>query len=284
MVQAALNASPPFGHLLRAWRSARRLSQLELALDAAVSQRHLSFLESGRARPSRDMVLALSDALDVPLRERNTLLAAAGFAPCFPQRALADDGMVAVRGALTRMLEHHEPYPAVVIDRAYDLLMANRAFDALVGLFGETDAVWQACCPDGPRNLLRLTFAESGARPFIRNFEVIAPVMIARSLREAAIRGGPLPAVLQMLRDDPAIPAHWHTPPPDFEPPPVLPLVLGQGEMEVRLFTLIATFGTPADITTDEIRVESFFPADPATEEFLRGLARPPGSGSDPDA
>jgi transcriptional regulator with XRE-family HTH domain len=276
MVKTARISPPPFGHLLRAWRSTRRLSQLELALDAAVSQRHLSFLESGRSRPSREMVLALSDALDVPLRERNTLLTAAGFAPCFPERALADDGMTAVRGALTRMLDHHEPFPAVVIDRTYDLLMANRAFEALVGLFGDPDTVWQACCPDGPRNLLRLTFDPAGARPFIRNFESIAPVMIARSLREAAVRGGPLPAALEALRSDPEIPAHWYTPAPDYEPPPVLPLVLGRGEVELRLFTLIATFGTPADVTTDEIRVESFFPADPATERFLRGLAEQP--------
>ncbi|MCP5202177.1 MAG: helix-turn-helix transcriptional regulator [Gammaproteobacteria bacterium] len=267
-------ASPPsFGHLLRAWRGTRRRSQLELALDAAVSQRHLSFLESGRARPSREMVLALSEALDVPLRERNTLLTAAGFAPCFPQRALDAGGMEAAHAALTRILDHHDPFPAVVIDRNYDLLMANRAFDGLVGLFGDADAVWQACCPDGPRNLLRLTFAANGARPYIRNFEVIAPALIARSLREAAVRGGPVPAVLEALRDDPTIPGNWYTPPPDYAPLPVLPLVLGQSDVEISLFSLIATFGTPADVTTDEIRVESFFPADPASERYLRSLA-----------
>lgn len=271
MAQAA--SPPPFAGLLRSWRQARRLSQLELALEAAVSQRHLSFLESGRARPSRAMVMALAAALDVPLRERNTLLHAAGFSPGFPQRALADADMRAVHDALVRMLECHEPYPAVVIDRDYDLRLANRAFERLVGLLGDADALWTACCPDGRRNLLRLTFDPRGVRPFIRNFDELAPVVIARSLREARVRGGHLPPALAALRDDPTLPRHWLEPPPDFGPPPVVPLVLGQGDAECRLFTMIATFGTPADVTTDELRVESFFPADADSQALLRALA-----------
>lgn len=263
-----------FGALLRHWRTARKLSQLELALESTVSQRHLSFLESGRARPSQQMVLQLAEVLEVPLRERNTLLTAAGFAPFYRQRGLSEQDMAPVHNALTRTLAHHEPYPAVVIDREYDVLLANRAFTALITLFGEPAEVWAACCPDGPPNLLRLTFHAAGARPFIRNFDDVGPFMIQRVYRElAAMQNNKAFAFITSLRNDTSIPAHWLHASSNATPPPVLPLVLGRDGLELRLFSMISTFGTPHDITTDEIRVETFFPEDSASEALLKHLA-----------
>jgi transcriptional regulator with XRE-family HTH domain len=263
-----------FGALLKRWRAARKLSQLDLSLQSDVSQRHLSFLESGRARPSQHMVMQLAEALDVPLRERNTLLQAAGFAPFYRQRGLSDADMAPVQDALTRMLEHHDPYPAVVFDRDFNILMENQAFGGLLDLFGDRTAVWQACCPDGVPNLLRLTFHPLGARPYILNFDEVGAVMLGRAYRETLAQGSDaIRAFIAELRRDPAIPAHWHAGDPGIVPPPVLPLVLGRGGIELRLFTMVSTFGTPHDITTDEIRVELFFPGDPGTEAILRGHA-----------
>lgn len=263
-----------FGALLRHWRTNRKLSQLELALESAVSQRHLSFLESGRARPSQQMVMQLSEVLEVPLRERNSLLTAAGFAPFYRERGLSERDMAPVQEALTRMLAHHDPYPAVVVDRDYDLLQENRAFTAMIGLFGEPAKVWAACCPDGRPNLLRLTFHPAGARPFIRNFDEVAPVMLQRLYRELdASHNNKALAFIEELRRDTSLPAQWITATPGAIPPPVLPLVLGRDGVELRLFSMISTFGTPYDITTDEIRVETFFPEDAATEKLLRQLA-----------
>ncbi len=263
-----------FGALLRHWRTSRKLSQLELALESAVSQRHLSFLESGRARPSQQMVLQLAEVLEVPLRERNTLLTAAGFAPFYRQRGLSELDMAPVHDALTRTLAHHEPYPAVVIDRDYDVLLSNREFNAMIGLFGEPSQVWAACCPDAPPNLLRLTFHPAGARPYIRNFDEVGPFMIQRVYRElAAMQNSKALAFIETLRSDANIPSHWMTATATAAPPPVLPLVLGRDAVELRLFSMISTFGTPHDITTDEIRVETFFPEDSASEALLKHLA-----------
>lgn len=263
-----------FGALLRQWRTSRKLSQLELALESAVSQRHLSFLESGRARPSQQMVLQLAEVLEVPLRERNSLLTAAGFAPFYRERGLSDEVMAPVQDALTRMLAHHDPYPAVVVDRDYDVLLENRAFTAMLGLFGDAAAVWAACCPDGRPNLLRLTFHAAGARPFIRNFDEVGPFMLQRLYRElAAANNDKALAFIEELRHDPAIPAQWMTATsPLTSAPPLVPLVLGRDGVELRLISMISTFGTPYDITTDEIRVETFFPEDAATEQLLKRL------------
>ncbi len=263
-----------FGALLRHWRTNRKLSQLELALESTVSQRHLSFLESGRARPSQQMVMQLAEALEVPLRERNSLLTAAGFAPFYRERGLAERDMLPVQDALTRMLAHHEPYPAVVVDRDYDVLLENRAFTAMIGLFGDPATVWAACCPDGRPNLLRLTFHAAGARPFIRNFDEVGPFMLQRLYRElAAARNDKAMAFIEELRHDPSIPEQWISATPATTSPPVLPLVMGRDGVELRLISMISTFGTPYDITTDEIRVETFFPEDAATETLLKSLA-----------
>ncbi|MBK6658370.1 MAG: hypothetical protein IPG43_09615 [Proteobacteria bacterium] len=173
------------------------------------------------------------------------------------------------------MLAHHDPYPAVVVDRDYDVLLENRAFTAMLGLFGEPAAVWAACCPDARPNLLRLTFHAAGARPFIRNFDEVGPFMLQRLYRElAAAKNDKALAFIEELRQDPSIPAQWMTASASLgAAPPLVPLVMGRDTLELRLISMISTFGTPYDITTDEIRVETFFPEDAATEALLKQLS-----------
>jgi len=261
-----------FPGLLRDCRRGRRLSQLDLALQAEVSQRHLSFLESGRARPSREMVLQLAQALDLPLRERNHLLLSAGYAAVFPQRRLEAADMEPVRQALERLLKHHEPYPAIVVDRAWNLFMANDAVGKAFGAFGDLDALYRRVCGDGPRNVMKLMFHPEGLRPYIANFAEIAPPLLARTAREA-IEHPEVQAVLDDILSYPDIPARWRLQEVHPLPLPVLPTEFRAGAVSVKLFSMMTTFGTPQDVTTDELRVESFYPADAQSEMLLRALS-----------
>jgi transcriptional regulator with XRE-family HTH domain len=258
-----------FPSLLRTWRQRRRLSQLELSLSSTVSQRHLSFLESGRSSPSRAMILQLCEALDVPLRERNQWLLSAGFAPVFSVHRLDDPQMAQVLAAVERMLASHEPFPALAVDRGWNVRLSNRSFDRLVAMLG--DDVWaRAGCRE--RNLMRLLFHPGGIRPLLENWASAAPLLWNRAEREAAAAGGEdMVALLDELRgfqdartlgaaDDPPL-------------VPVLPLVLAHGGMRVSLFSVISTFGTAQDVTADELRIESFFPADDATESLFASFA-----------
>lgn len=268
------SARPPFARLLKSWREARKCSQLDLALASRISQRHVSFMESGRARPSRDMVLQLSEALEIPLRERNTLLTAAGFAAMYRETDLKSPAMAPVREALQLMLDHQEPNPVSVVDRAWNVLMINRAMLRVFSLAGDPTQLWQRVCGNGPHNVLKMTFHPEGFRPYIVNFEEVAPVLLNRTRREAAAcNSEPLLRLLDEILAYPGIPESWKVPSFQAPPPPVLPLELARGEMKLKLFSMITTFGTPQDITTDELRVESFFPADAATAELLRKLA-----------
>jgi transcriptional regulator with XRE-family HTH domain len=270
----ALAARPPFAQTLKAWRDSRKLSQLDLAMTAGISQRHLSFLEIGRARPSREMVLQLAAALDAPLREHNVLLAAAGFAPLYRESALNDPGMSAVREALELMLKHHEPNPALVVDRAWNVQMVNDAVHRVFGLAGDLQAMWKRVCGDGPRNVLKVTLHPEGFRPYIANWMESAPVVIARTRREAEATGSEaLRALLAEVLAYPGIPAEWRIPQWDAPPLPVLPLSLAKDGVKLNLFSMISTFGTPQDITTDELRVETFFPADAESALLLKRLA-----------
>ena len=267
-----------FGPMLKAWRGTRKLSQLDLALEADVSQRHLSFLESGRAQPSRDMILTLAEALDVPLRERNTLLGAGGFAPLYRERDLNTDEMTPVRQALELTLKHHNPYPAIVVNREWDMLMSNAAADHMYGALGDVETMWQAVDPSGKRNVMRYTFHPKGLQPFIQNWEEVVTVMLNRLQREAAMEPGntSLKALVAEICSYPGMPdtqaAIWQTP-----PPPILPLEVNMGGMLLKTFTMISTFGTPQDITTDELRLETFFPADEITAQVFQMLAKQAG-------
>jgi transcriptional regulator with XRE-family HTH domain len=268
-IQARPADASPFPHLLRAWRRKRRLSQLALALESGVSQRHLSFLESGRGRPSRRMIRQLSESLDVPLRERNDWLVAAGFAPVFRARSLDDPRMSQVMSAVRMMLANHEPFPAVAVDRAWNVRLLNRPFDLLVSMLG--DDVW-ARVGGAERNLMRLLFHPNGVRPLIANWPAIAPLLWHRARREAdALGGGDMQVVLAELgqyQDAETLSAGG-----DTALVPVLPLEMEKDGLRVSIFTVIATFGTAQDVTADELRIESFFAADEATERLFRQAA-----------
>jgi transcriptional regulator with XRE-family HTH domain len=251
------------------------MSQLQLALASGVSQRHVSFLESGRARPSRGMILQLSETLEVPLRERNDWLTAAGFAPLFRARPLDDPQMAQVMSAVRMMLANHEPFPAIAIDRAWNVRLSNRPFDMLGAMVGEE--VWTRV--GGPqRNLLRLLFHPEGLKPFIANWSAIAPLLWQRAQREAEALGGEeMKGLLAELGRYQDAEKPWAA--EDAALVPVLPLELEKDGLQISLFTVIATFGTAQDVTADELRIESLFPADEATERLFRDAA-PPGPGT----
>jgi transcriptional regulator with XRE-family HTH domain len=256
----------PVGELLRKWREYRRLSQLELALQAAVSTRHLSFVETGRAMPSREMVLHLAEQLDLPLRERNRLLLAAGYAPVYAETALDAPHMAAVRGAVRQLLAGHEPYPALMVDRAWNLVDAN----ASVALF--TDGVAPALLAP-PINALRVSLHPAGMAPRIANLGEWRAHLLGRLRRQIALTAGPeLAALYDELRAYPC-----DQPEPTVELPGpgdvVVPLRLRHGDRTLAFFSTVATFGTPLDVTVAELAIESFFPADAATAAFLRDRA-----------
>lgn len=265
-----------FPRLLREWRQKRRWSQLDLALTSGVSQRHISFLESGRAGPSRAMILQLSEVLEVPLRTRNLWLTAAGFAPLYRMRTLDDPQMAQVMGAVRMMLAAHEPYPALALDRAWNVLIANRPFEALTALLGND--VWEriGCGVDagGERNLMRLFFHPQGIRSLVTNWAAVGPLLWQRATREAHELGGAdMQAVLDELAPFQEPEVLWSA--MDSALLPVVPFMLALGEQRIALFAVIATFGTAQDVTTDELRIETLFPADADTEALFRQLALP---------
>jgi transcriptional regulator with XRE-family HTH domain len=257
---------PGVGPLLRDWRQRRRLSQLDLAGEAAVSARHLSFVETGRSRPSRELVLHLAEHLDVPLRERNTLLLAAGYAPTFRQTALDADEMAPVREALDTILAGHQPYPAVVVDRGWDLVTANAAALAML-----TDGIADHLLAP-PANALRVSLHPDGLAPRIVNFGEWAAHLIDRLRREAEAYADPqLLALHDELCGYPGVAGSTL---PDAPAGRLfVPLVLRHPAGELTFFSTVATFGTARDITVEELAIESFFPADEATATALRAAA-----------
>jgi transcriptional regulator with XRE-family HTH domain len=253
----------PLGTLLREWRQRRRLSQLELALDAGVSARHLSFLETGRSRASREMVLRLADELDVPLRERNRLLLAAGHAPAYVERRLDEPEVEPVREALQRVLDGHDPYPAVVVDRWWNLVAAN----ASIGLL--TRYVAPALL-EPPVNVLRASLHPDGLAPRIVNLAEWRGHLLERLRRQVELTGDEALAALQReLRRYPAPPPAPHGDGPAGEI--AVPLRVATEEGELAFISTVATFGTAVDITVAELAIEAFFPADAATAAALRG-------------
>ena len=267
-IDARKPAVSGFPHLLKLWRQKRRLSQLELALTSGVSQRHVSFLESGRANPSRGMILQLSETLEVPLRERNDWLVAAGFAPVFRARHLDDPQMAQVLSAVRMMLANHEPFPAIAIDRAWNIRLTNTSFDRLGTLLGSE--IWTRI-GGLEHNLMRLFFHPNGIKPYIANWGAIAPLLWHRARREAEALGGEeMKMVLSDLSQHQDAETLWAA--EELNLVPVLPIEIVKDGARVSLFTVIATFGTAQDITADELRIESFFPADTATEQMLRSF------------
>ena len=250
------------GALLREWRQRRHLSQLDLALGAGVSARHLSFLETGRARPSAEMVLRLSEQLDVPLRDRNQILLAAGHAPAFGQRALADPELGPVRAAIDAVLAGHEPCPALVVDRHWGLVAANRAVGML--LEGVDPALLEP-----PVNVLRLGLHPDGLARRIVNLGEWRAHLLDRLAREAAASGDPALAALHTELS--GLPGGEDA--PAAGDAIAVTLRLRHGDAELAFLSTVTTFGTALDVTVSELSIESFFPADAATAAQLERRA-----------
>jgi transcriptional regulator with XRE-family HTH domain len=255
-------AQKSVGHHLREWRQRRRLSQLDLALDAEISTRHLSFLETGRAQPSRDMVMRLSEQLEVPLRERNAILVAAGFAPVFFERPIDDPALTAARRAIDLILKGHEPYPALVIDLRWNLVAANSAVGPL--LAGVAPELLEA-----PVNVMRLALHPKGLAPRIANFAEWRAHLVERLRRQLELTADPgLGAIFEEVCSYPVPPASDRRP-EDFGGVAV-PLQLLAGDRLLSFLSTTTVFGAAVDITLSELSLETFFPADAATAEALR--------------
>ncbi|MHA6491944.1 MmyB family transcriptional regulator [Pseudomonas borbori] len=253
----------PVGALLRQWRQRRRLSQLDLACEADISTRHLSFMETGRALPSRDMLLRLAEQLDIPLRDRNRLLTAAGYAPLFSQHALTDPALAAARSAIDQLLTAHEPNPALAIDRQWNLIAGNAAVAPFL----------QGIAPEllgPPLNVLRISLHPQGLAPRIVNLAHWRAYLLARLRNDIAVSGDPqLQVLLEELLGYPA-PEEVAEPPADSV---LMPLQFHTDQGVISLISTTTVFGTPNDVTLAELALETFFPADPATAEYLRRLA-----------
>src|SRR5580704_9686989 len=264
---AAGSATTPeayFGVLLRQWRAARRISQLTLALDADISTRHLSCVERGRAQPSREMVLRLAEALEIPLRERNTLLLAAGYAALYRQTSLDAPEMEAARQAVDLLLKQLEPYPGIVIDRYWNTLRMNSGMRHFLERFPICDSV-------KPHNGVRFVFHPKGLRPFIENWESIAARIIQRVHREVAANPSDetMKAFLEELLSYPAVPSRWRVLDVGDSPPPFFTINYRWNNSTLRFFSTLATFGSAQDVALQEMRIESFFPADEVTRAVL---------------
>lgn len=254
------------GALLRQWRTGRRLSQLGLALDAGVSSRHLSYVETGRSRPSREMVLHLADALEIPLRERNALLVAAGYAPRYFETGLAAPEMARMRSAIELILRHQEPYPAFVLDRQWDIRMSNQAAARCTRFLLGAEPT--------ESNMMRLLLHPNGLRPMMVNWEETAGDLIRHLHNQSAAWPSDERArgLLAEVLAYPGVPAGWRTREIGAPPAPLLTTIFRKGGEELRFFSTITTFGTPHDVTLEELRIECSFPADEATASSCREL------------
>ncbi|GAA3713587.1 helix-turn-helix transcriptional regulator [Nonomuraea antimicrobica] len=246
------------GEQLRQWRHRRRLSQLDLAIAADVSARHVSLVETGKSNPSAGMILRLAEQLDVPLRERNRLLLAAGFAPRYPERPLDGEALSAAWDAVARVLRAHEPYPALVHDRRWNIVMTNRGIDPFL----------TGVAPDllrPPINLVRLGLDPRGLAPHIVNLAEVRAVLRTRITRQLAAAPDPQ---LTALYEELLTPGSEDASHP-IESEVTIPMIFRFGGRELRLFSTTTTFGTPMDITLDEVAIESYYPTDPESAAFF---------------
>ena len=251
-----------FGDLLRDWRLKRRMSQLDLALEAETSTRHLSFLETGRAAPSRDMALKLAESLDVPLRDRNSLLLAAGYAPVYPQRPLEDPALGMARDLIETLVKAHEPYPALAVDLRWNLVTANAAVGPLI-------AQASPALLEGPVNVLRLALHPQGLAPLIENLAEWRAHLMTRLRRQVAETGDRgLSALAAELASYPGGESHEPADPCQI----AVPLRLKVGAQTLNLISAVMVFGAAREVTLAELAIETFLPADPKTAEALRRL------------
>jgi len=269
MIDAMMHTARPVGDFLREWRQRRRMSQLDLALDAEISTRHLSFMETGRASPSREMVLRLAERLDIPLRDRNALLVAAGFAPLFPERSLDDPQLAPARKAMELVLAGHEPYPALAIDRHWNMIAHNKTVPLL--LAGVDPALLAP-----PVNVLRLSLHLQGLAPRIVNYWEWRNHLFDRLRHQIGISADPV--LVDLMHELSA-----YAPPHDAAPHAqsgshayagvVIPLQFATAAGVLSFIGTTTVFGTPVDVTLSELALETFFPADAATGEILRRMA-----------
>lgn len=265
------------GPLVREWRLRRRRTQMDLALDAGLSTRHLSFVETGRSKPSPELLLTLADRLEIPLRDRNRLLLAAGYAPLYSQTPIDDQALDRARGAIQQMLDHHDPYPGVAVDRMWNVVLANRGAARLTGLLPpELRAA--------PINVFRACLHPAGFAPLTVNLAEWAHYLLGELRRLAARTADPeAERLLNEMSGYPAVKSllGWHQHSPTEEPALLVPWKVRMGDHVWSLFTTITSFGTPSDITLDELAVELFYPADKATESLLgqAGEGAPTGAG-----
>ncbi|MBD1997150.1 helix-turn-helix transcriptional regulator [Leptolyngbya sp. FACHB-541] len=281
MVQHLTAANPDqkhsFGILLKQWRNQRGFSQLDLAVTSQVSQRHISFLESGRAKPSREMVLQLATVLEIPLRQQNLMLTAAGFTPIHAETDLAAPEMASVRKAIDFMLRQQEPYPALVVDRYWHLLLANDAATRLLTTFIGLDQLQAHFCTDGKINLMRAVFHPQGLRPFIVNWEEFSEHLLQRLHREAMAEveheQSMSTLLLHELMSYPGVPEIWHTTNHTAQNTLLLTIHLKRDALELQFFSTIATLGTPYDITLQELRIECMFPADEISDRTWKQIS-----------
>lgn len=260
------HTSGAVGVLLREWRGARRYSQLDLALEAEVSARHLSYVESGKSQPSRDLLERLAEALHMPLGERNALFLAGGFAPEFAETALSAPHMAPIQRAVELTLKHHEPYPAFVVNRHWDVTAAN----------GALGRVFARLRPGGPRhaNIVRQIFDPDDMRPLIANWEEVASDLVRHLHAEtiAAPSDVKLRALLKEALSYPGVPQTWRTRELGVRPLPVLTAQFRAGDLELSFFSTIARFGGSRDVTIEDLRIECMFPSDDATAAFCAAL------------
>lgn len=250
------------GEMLRFWRQLNRKSQMDLALDVDISSRHLSFVETGKSKPSRNLVLKIAHSLKLPLRHRNAFLLAAGYAPEFEEEPFDGQKMEIVRDALHRMLEKHEPYPAFVVNTGYKILMTNSGYDQMIKYYAGENAFKKY------DNAIRILFYEDGLRPYVKDWQAIEHFLLARLWEEVvSTQNSKLIALYKEI-----VQLRTNNGPIDFKIDnnlPVMSLVLEKDSQKARFFTTITTLGTPLDLTTQELRIELLFPSDEATKQLF---------------
>lgn len=268
-----LHTAPDLGELMRYWREARAKNQLALSLDTGISQKQISFIENGRSTPGRDTLLTIAEALDIPLRERNALFLAAGYAPIYSEESWNAAEMATISKAISRILRQHEPLPAMVMDRYWNVVMANEAAPRFFGKFIDMKA------RKGPRNMLHLTFDPDGLRPFILDWETTAKSLLQRVYREATrgVKDQKTDELIESLLAYPGVRAEWKRPnlfdlDQTAASHPVIPLGFQKNGKVMKYFSMVTTVGTPQTVSAQELRIETMFPADDATEALHQQL------------
>jgi transcriptional regulator with XRE-family HTH domain len=250
------------GDLLKQWRGVRGRSQLDISVDTGISQRQISFIESGRSVPSRSTLVGIAQALQIPLRERNALLLAAGYAPLYPDAPWNSAEMSSVTNALQRMMTQHEPYPAIVMDRYWNVLLTNDAAPRFFNCFIDMSE------RPSPRNMLHLMFDPQGMRPFVANWETLAKTLIQRVYREAVgqVADEKTKGLVADLLAYPDVQSGWRAGPDTLSAMPMIPMSFVKDGAVMNYFSLVTTVGTPQTIAAQELRVECMYPADDGTE------------------